>query len=106
MQCKNHAERPAVERCTGCAEPFCGNCLVEMHGQKYCAQCKVMALKGEPNILPRRTRPCREADEALKFAIIGIFCFGLFVEPIALSKTASARRSIAMDPKLTSSEKA
>ena len=107
MQCKNHVERVAIERCTGCAEPFCGDCLVEMHGQKYCGSCKVMALKGgEPIVLEHRTRPSKEADEALKFALIGIFCFGFILEPVALFKAAEARKSIKMDPELTGAGKA
>jgi hypothetical protein len=106
MQCRNHADRGAIERCAGCAEPFCGDCLVEMHGQKYCGSCKVMALKGEPVVLEHRMRPCKEADEALKFAIIGIFCVGFILAPVALFKAADARRSIRMDPELTGAGKA
>ncbi len=49
MQCKNHPSLAAVDRCVGCAEPFCHACLVEIHGEKYCTQCKVMAL---PEKLP------------------------------------------------------
>lgn len=49
MQCKNHPSLAAVDRCVGCAEPFCHACLVEIHGEKYCSQCKVMAL---PEKLP------------------------------------------------------
>ncbi len=49
MQCKNHPSLAAADRCVGCAEPFCHACLVEIHGEKYCSQCKVMAL---PEKLP------------------------------------------------------
>lgn len=49
MQCKNHPSLAAVDRCVGCAEPFCHACLVEIHGEKCCSQCKVMAL---PEKLP------------------------------------------------------
>ena len=72
MQCKNHAGIGAVDRCTGCAEPFCGNCLVEIHGRKYCGSCKVLAVGGQP-VAPESMIPCPEASDSLKYAIIGIF---------------------------------
>jgi hypothetical protein len=107
MQCKNHPEIPATDRCAGCAEPFCPDCLVTMNGQKYCASCKVMALRGQaPVIVEEATIPCKEASEALKYAIIGIFCFGIILEPIAINKALKARKMIAMNPRLTGSGKA
>ena len=104
MECKNHPEAVAVERCTGCAEPFCGNCLVDMHGQKYCGSCKVMALK-VPIVLDEATIPCQEANDALKYAIIGLFCFGIILEPIALNKALRAKKEMDMDPRLAGSGK-
>ncbi len=105
MQCKNHAGTPAVDRCGGCAEPFCVDCLVEIHGQKYCGQCKVMAIQGRPvAVVP--TMPCKEADEALKYAIVGLFCFGIILEPIAISKAWQAKKMIALNPNLSGSGKA
>jgi hypothetical protein len=107
MQCKNHPEIPATDRCAGCAEAFCPDCLVTMSGQKYCASCKVMALKGQaPVVIEEATIPCKEASEALKYAIIGIFCFGIILEPIAINKALKARKMIAMNPRLTGSGKA
>jgi len=44
MQCKAHPDVLAVDRCAGCAEPFCENCLVEIGCAKYCGSCKVMAV--------------------------------------------------------------
>src|SRR6266446_711114 len=106
MDCKNHVTVPAVDRCAGCAEPFCPDCLVAIHGQKYCGSCKVMAIQGQPALLEEAILPCKEADEALKYAIIGIFCFGIILEPIALSKAAKAKKMIALNPRLTGSGKA
>ena len=104
-QCKNHPTIAAVDRCAGCAESFCSNCLVEMAGQKYCGSCKVLAVRGQP--LPEAaTIPCAEADEALKYAIIGIFCFGIILEPIAIVKANKAKKMIALNPSLTGSGKA
>ena len=105
MQCKNHPQNVAVGRCAGCAEPFCSDCLVPIHGQQYCGSCKVMALQGRP-IIEEATIPCPEAGDALKYAIIGIFCFGIILEPIAISKALKARKMIAENPALAGSGKA
>lgn len=107
MECKNHQGRLAVDRCGGCAEPFCLDCLVEIQGQRYCGDCKVIVLRGEaPPIPEEQTRPCEEANDALKYAIIGIFCFGIFVEPVAISKALKAKRMIDADPRLGGAGKA
>lgn len=106
MECKNHPSVAAVDRCTGCAEAFCPDCLVEMHGQKYCGSCKVMALKGQPVLAEEATIPCKEASEALTYAIIGLFCFGFILGPMAISKASKARKMIEMNPRLTGSGKA
>jgi hypothetical protein len=66
-----------------------------------------MALKGgAPVIMEEATIPCKEASEALKYAIIGIFCFGIILEPIAINKALKARKMIALNPRLTGSGKA
>ncbi len=107
MECKNHPTIAAVDRCSGCAEPFCPDCLVEIHGQKYCGSCKVMALQGQPAVLVEEaTIPCKEANEALTYAIVGIFICGIILEPIALSKAAKAKKMIALNPRLSGSGKA
>ena len=107
MQCKNHPDVEAVDRCAGCAEAFCGDCLVDLKGKKYCANCKVMVLAGKnPQPPEHDLRPCPEADEALKYAIIGIFCFGIILEPIAISKALKAKKLIEADPRLSGMGKA
>ena len=107
MECKNHSTVSAVDRCSGCAEPFCPDCLVEIHGQKYCGSCKVLALQGQPAVLVEEaTIPCKEASEALTYAIVGIFICGIILEPIALSKAAKAKKMIALNPRLSGSGKA
>jgi hypothetical protein len=105
MNCRNHPDVVAVDRCTACAEPFCPDCLVEVHGQKYCGSCKIMAIKGQPILEDEPTVPCLEANEALKYAIVSIFCFGIILAPVALSKASKARKLIAADPKLQGSGK-
>jgi hypothetical protein len=123
MLCRNHPETQAVDRCAGCMEPFCGNCLVTVRGRKYCAGCKVMAVAGGAGapafagataggavaaapVFEAATEPCPEANEALKYAIIGIFCFGIILEPIAISKALKAKKMIAANPNLTGGGKA
>ncbi len=106
MYCKNHPQVAAVDRCAGCAESFCANCLLDIKGQKYCGSCKTLAVTAQPVVAEAATMPCQEANEALKYAIVGIFCFGIILEPIAISKALKARRMIEMNPRLTGAGKA
>jgi hypothetical protein len=64
-----------------------------------------LAIQGQP-VIEEATIPCKEAGEALTNAIIGIFCFGIILEPIAISKALKARKMIALNPRLTGSGKA
>lgn len=106
MECRNHPATPAADRCTACMEPFCGNCLVTIKGRKYCGSCKVTALGSTLPVIEGATEPCAEAAEALKYAIIGIFCFGIFLSPIAISKALKAKKMIEANPNLTGEGKA
>jgi hypothetical protein len=105
MYCKNHPETAAEERCTGCAELFCGDCLVEVLGQKYCGSCKVMAVKGPPP-MEEGNEPCEAAGKALTYSIIGIFCFGIIFGPMAISKAIEAKREIRDNPRVAGLAKA
>ncbi len=103
--CKNHPQMAATGRCAGCAEEFCGNCLVEIQGQQFCGSCKVMALQGRmptaaEAVQEARTMPNKLAKDALIAAIVGIFCFGIILEPYAIYKAAQAKKAIAADPRL------
>ncbi len=106
MQCKNHPEVPAVDRCAGCAEAFCSSCLVDMHGQKYCGACKVMAVRGQPVMSEEAMIPCKEAGEALTYAIVSLFCCGVILGPMAISKALKAKKMIELNPRLSGSGKA
>ena len=64
-----------------------------------------MALQGQP-MIEAATLPCKEANDALKYAIIGIFCFGIILEPIAIAKALKAKKMMAANPRLTGSGKA
>jgi hypothetical protein len=39
MKCTYHPEKDAVAECDACGKLFCGACLVEMGGKKYCRPC-------------------------------------------------------------------
>src|ERR1035441_9694112 len=105
MQCKNHTEVAAVDRCAGGAEPFCPDRLVGGLGQKYCASCKGMAAEAPPVVDEEPTVPCPLANEALQYAIVSIFCFGIFLAPAALVKASKAKKLLAADPRLQGSGK-
>lgn len=105
MECRNHSGVPAAERCTGCAEGFCNECLVEVAGQKYCASCKVMAVKGPPPV-QEGDKPCETAGKALTYSILAFFCFGIIFGPIAVSKAVEAKKEIRQNPELAGLAKA
>jgi len=105
VECKNHPGVQAVDRCAGCAESFCPNCLVEIHGQKYCGSCKVLAVQGQPAV-EAGTIPCKEAGSALIIAIVGLIICGVVLGPIAISKALKAKKMIEANPRLTGSGKA
>jgi tetratricopeptide (TPR) repeat protein len=106
--CRNHPNIPAVARCEGCAEAFCVNCLISIQGRRYCGSCKALALDslGVPPAVVAPSIPCKEAGEALTFSIVGIFCFGIVMGPLAISRALKARKMIAANPNLTGSGKA
>lgn len=63
-----------------------------------------MAIEGPP-ALDGQTE-CDEAGEALKYAIFGLFCCGIILSPMAISKGMAAKRAIQSDPMLTGGGKA
>ena len=107
MKCKNHIEVDAVGRCSGCQEAFCENCLIELDGKKYCSDCKIMAVRETPVIVDESKQvPCEEATQALKYALIGLFCFGFILGPMAISKAVAAKKRFKEEPNLTGEGKA
>lgn len=64
-----------------------------------------MALRGAPPIVEEATIPCKEANEALTYSIVGLFCFGIILEPIAINKALKAKKMMQMNPRLTGSGK-
>jgi hypothetical protein len=111
VACQTHPTVAAVDRCAGCAEPFCGNCLVELYGAHYCGSCKVMALKGQP--MPEIGNvPCKEATTALTMSIISLFLLfcPLHLIPAILAGASLAQAQKAaqlfnVDPRLIGKER-
>lgn len=102
--CRNHPDASAVDRCAGCAEPFCPNCLVEMNGQKYCGACKVMAAQAQPLMYEGGAAiPSKEAKTALICAIVGIFIAALPLGIVAIAVGAKAKKMMAVNPRITGS---
>lgn len=106
MNCIKHPESPSAGTCAGCAEPFCTRCLVAIKGANYCGECKAMAVGKDAIASAGSLGSCPEAGGALKYAIIGIFCFGIILGPIAISKALKAKKMIAENPRLEGSGKA
>ncbi|HKU74466.1 MAG TPA: DUF4190 domain-containing protein [Pyrinomonadaceae bacterium] len=71
--------------------PTCGDIITNA----YCFRCRNLSPSDYTG--PKQTLP--EAKDALKFAIIGIFCFGFILGPIAIVKGTSAKKKIEMDPR-------
>ena len=99
--CHNHPDTAAAGHCVGCAEAFCGNCLLELEGSLYCGSCKVMALRGRTPMLESAMTPNATANEAMKMAIIGFFCVGFVLGPVAIVKAVNARKEIQENIMLT-----
>ncbi|HXS68432.1 MAG TPA: hypothetical protein VN761_06280 [Candidatus Polarisedimenticolia bacterium] len=65
----------------------------------------MMALRGGGPIIEEATIPCKEANEALTYAIAGILC-AVIIEPLAIMKALQAKKMIAHNPRLSGSGKA
>lgn len=93
--CANHPGVEATRTCAGCRREFCDGCVVELGGWTYCGSCKNAAVAASQTVqefkLPR---------EALTYAIVGIFCCGIILEPIAIWKGLDALNQIKRDPRL------
>jgi hypothetical protein len=104
--CLKHPQAVAKGTCAVCAESFCGQCLVPVKGQMYCSECKTQAIGGKVVAGGATRGEPPEAGEALKYAIIGIFCCGIILGPIAISKAMAAKRAIEANPGMEGSGKA
>lgn len=85
-------ERPAPTLAAG--ENFCATCGDIVSG--YCFRCS--NLHPQPAYTgPRKTLP--EANNALTYAVVSLFCFGFVLGPVAIVKATAAKRQIAADPR-------
>ena len=97
--CQNHPLVEGSGYCANCGGAFCPACLTSAQGRNLCTQCRSRAYPAPPPIA-RGMLPNPDANSALTYAIVGLFCLGIILEPIALSKAINARRMIASDPRL------
>ena len=100
VECKNHQGVGAFGRCAECMGDFCYNCLIEISGEQICRRCHALMIQEDTTIA------CKEASNALKFAVIGVLIIGIILEPIAIAKALRAKKMIAADRRLTGSGKA
>ena len=63
-------------------------------------------MQGQPAFVEEGTVPCKEASEALTLSIFSLFCFGIILGPMAISKASKAKKMIALNPTLSGSGKA
>ena len=49
---------------------------------------------------------CPQANTALKYAIVGLFCFGVILGPLAIKNALDAKKLIALRPGMTGDGKA
>jgi len=110
--CKHHTDTAAVGRCTGCAEAFCADCLVEVHHRYYCAECKWLPVNTKV-FHEEATEPSPEANLAFGLAIFGVVVslllaasgyihYAAFLIPILTISTANhARQRMNEHPQYT-----
>jgi hypothetical protein len=108
LACSNHPESPAETSCGRCMRPFCALCLVTLKGVKFCGECKAAAARVQvaPPADEGPAEECQLASEALKYAIVSLFCCGPVLGPMAISKGMQAKGLIADNPRLAGDGKA
>jgi Prokaryotic RING finger family 1 len=85
-------QRPQTQLKPG--ESFCSTCGDIVTG--YCFRCQNVGAIDYTG--PKRTSP--EAKEALKYALIGLLCFGFVLGPLAIIRGTAAKKTIAHNPML------
>jgi uncharacterized RDD family membrane protein YckC len=80
MPCKNH---PFVDdrltRCTRCGDSFCPDCIVQIGGYPYCAECKEEAMRDlRSGLVANQVRP-------LELASLGRRLLALWVDGLILA---------------------
>lgn len=93
--CANHPAADSTKECAGCHRVFCDSCIVELGGWTYCGNCKNSVVASSIGV-----QEFKLPNEALLYAVVGIFCCGIILEPIAIWKGADALMKIGKDPRL------
>lgn len=97
-----YASPPPVDEPERRPCPACGEMIVAS-----AAKCRFCGEVFDPTLTrvvgSGKRELCTEARDALIYSIIGIFCLGFILEPLALIKAHTARTKIAADPSLTGS---
>jgi hypothetical protein len=100
--CIQHPKRAAVVSCSICAEPFCAECVDQVGPAAMCASCAAAEGRapygGQPGSQPVETAMTKQAREALILSIVGFFCCGILLEPMALVKAIKVRRQAKISP--------
>jgi len=97
VECKNHQGVGAFARCAECMGDFCADCLIEISGEHIWRRCGARMIQEDTTIA------CKEASNALKFALVGLLVIGIVLEPIAIVKALRAKKMIAADGRLRGS---
>jgi uncharacterized RDD family membrane protein YckC len=81
MPCTNHASTEGpLWQCSRCARPFCMDCIVQIGGQTYCAECKSEAMRDLRSGVP---------VQQLELATIGRRFSALFIDGLILTLPVS-----------------
>lgn len=97
VACRNHSGEPGVAYCVVCAGTFCLNCVVEVVGRRFCVFCKGAAVDHR-YLIPELARSCKEANDALKYTITGLFWIPPYYGYKAFKKAEEAKSILASDP--------
>src|SRR5947207_4040646 len=80
MICRNHVDvEEGVRLCTRCRMPYCGDCLVTIHGAPYCAVCKTEKLLDVQSGTDTAAPPLASIGRRFAAVIIDRMLFGFAV---------------------------
>ena len=101
-QCVNHPHVATAERCARCVRSYCGDCLVPILGQSFCAACKAVSVR---NLQRKVAVPDRQAHGALMYSVVGVLLCA-FLHPVAIARAVQALKRHKGDPTWTDRWKA
>ena len=101
--CENYYHPKCWQENNGCVsciyqKDLCPNCGKEIKsGALKCKHCGKY-INEEAALATGEKIPLKKASEALTYAIVGIFCFGIILEPIAFFKGLKAKKCVTRTP--------